>query len=180
MYRFRQLLLLIFLVLIPVLSFSQNGIDSTKFFQSNEAKFVIAPAGVVEFTTPQKYGGSFNLTFGKKIKETTIYQEGDAPSESHSLKGVNLEAGLYRGGYRFSVYYINVGYSLIGVAGGRVGLVHLKNNSFSRVFKSTDLIGVEAELYAFYKLKVGILKAVDENRYIPSLGFGFGIGPNFF
>jgi hypothetical protein len=54
------------------------------------------------------------------------------------------------------------------------------NNSFSTVLKSSNLIGIEAELYAFYKLKIGILKATNEDVYIPSLGFGFAIGPNLF
>jgi len=69
---------------------------------------------------------------------------------------------------------------MVGAAGTRIGFVYLMNNSFSTVLKSSNLIGIEAELYAFYKLKVGILKATNEDVYIPSLGFGFAIGPNLY
>lgn len=179
MHKFKNLLLIALLGLIPAFSFAQNEADSTKISNQFETTFNIAPAGAIEYTTPQKYGVSFNLSFGIKTREIRYY-ENNPPLSSQSLKGVNLEAGLYRGGYRFGASYVNLTSSMIGAAGTRIGLVYLMNNSFSSVLKSSDLIGIEAELYAFYKFKIGILKAKNEDVYIPSLGFGFTIGPNLF
>ncbi|MEQ9089633.1 MAG: hypothetical protein RIE52_01010 [Balneola sp.] len=179
MHKFKNLLLIAFLGLIPAFSFAQNETDSTKISNQFETTFNITPAGAIEYTTPQKYGVSFNLSFGIKTREIRYY-ENNPPLSSQSLKGVNLEAGIYRGGYRFGASYVNLTSSMVGAAGIRIGLVYLMNNSFSSVLKSSDLIGIEAELYAFYKFKIGLLKATNEDVYIPSLGFGFTIGPNLF
>jgi len=156
--------------------FSQSLNDSSSVSPEviYNSSFGLAPGGTLEFATPQKYGGTVHLTLGK------VTEEGLAPGQiSKTIKGVNLEAGLFRGGQRFGLYYANLGYSIIGVAGTRIGMVYLRNDSFSRVLNSSDLIGVEAELFTIYKFKVGILKAVESDKYIPSLGFGFGIGPFF-
>lgn len=179
MHQYKNLILIALLILIPAFSFAQSNVDSTKISTKFETSFNIAPAGVIEYTSPQKYGVSFNLSIGTKIRQIRNY-ENNPPLSSQSLKGVNLEAGLYRGGYRFGAYYVNLSSSMIGVAGTRIGLVYLTNNSFSSVLKSSNLIGIEAELYAFYKFKIGILKATNEDVYIPSLGFGFTIGPDLF
>lgn len=179
MHQYKNLILIALLILIPAFSFAQNETDSTNISNQFETTFNIAPAGVIEYTSPQKYGVSFNLSFGIKTHEIRYY-ENNPPLSSQSLKGVNLEAGLYRGGYRFGAYYVNLSSSMIGVVGTRIGLVYLTNNSFSSVLKSSNLIGIEAELYAFYKFKIGILKATNEDVYIPSLGFGFTIGPDLF
>ncbi|GEM_PF-552916 len=179
MPQFKNLILITLLNLVPAFSFAQNETDSTKASIKFETTFNIAPAGAIEYTIPQKYGVSFNLSFGTKTREIRYYGN-NPPLSSQSLKGVNLEAGLYRGGYRFGASYVYLTSSMVGAAGTRIGFVYLMNNSFSTVLKSSNLIGIEAELYAFYKLKIGILKATNEDVYIPSLGFGFAIGPNLF
>lgn len=179
MHKYNNLILVAFLILIPAFSFAQSETDSTKISNQFKTTFNIAPAGAIEYTSPQKYGLSFNLSFGIKTREIR-YHENNPPLSSQSLKGINLEAGLYRGGYRFGASYVNLSSSMIGAAGTRIGLVYLTNNSFSSVLKGSNLIGIEAELYAFYKFKIGLLKAINEDVYIPSLGFGFTIGPNLF
>lgn len=172
---FFKYLFFVFFFTTPMLCFAQKSDSLNHTYNS---KFDVALGGSVEYTTPQKYGAAVNFTFGQRVSES-ISSDGFPPQTNIRLKGINFEGGLYRGGYRLGLYYINVGYSMIGVAGTRLGFVYLQNNSFSNVFESTDLIGVEAEFLAFYKLKLGLLKAMDKNRYIPSIGFGFGIGPSF-
>ena len=168
-------------IFFPDFSFSQENTDSTRtnWNVTYDSKLDVALGGSIEFTTPQKYGATLNLTLGENTQETVI-QDQAPPRTQRNIKGINLESGLYRAGYRFGLYFINVGSSLIGTAGTRIGVIYLKNNSFSNVLKSTELIGVEAELYAFYKIKMGVLKDLNQNKYIPSLGFGFGIGPNLY
>lgn len=161
----------------PLLCFSQSSSDS--LVTEYDSHFDIVLGGSVEFATPQKYGAAVNLTFGKNVKKIFL-QQNVASRTLHNIKGINLEAGIFRGGYRAGLYFINVGSSMIGTAGTRIGMVYLKNNSFTNVLKSRDLIGIEAEIYAFYKIKVGVLKDLNDNKYIPSLGFGIGIGPTLY
>jgi len=66
MPQFKNLILLALLSLVPAFSFAQNETDSTKTSIKFETTFNIAPAGAIEYTTPQKYGVSFNLSFGTK------------------------------------------------------------------------------------------------------------------
>jgi hypothetical protein len=176
----KYILPLLILLSISKNSFSQIESDSTDLNYNTQSTsvFGLGLGGSLEYTTPQKYGLAINVTLGNKTTEKR-YQGDDIYLTTQGIKGINLEAGLMRGGYRFGAYYGNFGWSMIGVVGTRIGVVYLKNNSFSKVLKSQDLIGLEAEIFAFYKIKVGVLKPVNEKRYIPSLGFGFGIGPFF-
>lgn len=176
MTSFKYSVLAVFLF-IPTLSLAQDASDSLIY--TYDHKFDVAIGGSVEFTTPQKYGAAINLTFGKNT--TQIISSKEIPPRTNvELKGINFETGIYRGGHRFGLYYINVNSSMIGAAGTRIGVVYLMNNSFSTVLEGKNLLGIEAELYAFYKIKVGVLKSIDENKFIPSLGFGIGIGPNLY
>jgi|AntRauTorckE6833_2_1112554.scaffolds.fasta_scaffold56489_2 hypothetical protein len=176
----KKISLILSIAIIPLICFSQVTTDSTDYKSSttSTSRLGVALGGSLEYTTPQKYGAALNFTIGKNTTE--IHMQDDIPIRTiQGIKGLNLEAGLLRGGYRFGAYYGNFGWSIIGVVGTRVGVVYLKNNSHSNVLKSEDLIGIEAELFTIYKFKVGILKAVESDKYIPSLGFGFGIGPFF-
>jgi len=140
--------------------------------------FRIAPAVSVDYTTPQKYGGTINFTLGVQ-KNTRLSYNDELFKTFYGVRGLNLEAGLFRGGYRFGAYYSDLGSSMIGTAGIRVGAVYVNNNSFSIVSKGEELIGIEGEFYAFYKFKVGILKEVNSKKVIPSLGFAITLGPGF-
>lgn len=182
----KKINLVLLIALIPLFCFSQVTTDSTDstdftdyiFDTTYSSRLGVALGGSLEYTTPQKYGVAFNFTIGKHTTETST-RNNDPYRTTEGIKGLNLEAGMLRGGYRFGVYYGDFGWSLIGVVGTRVGLVYLDNNSYSNVLKSEALIGIEAELFTIYKFKVGILKAIEADKYIPSLGFGFGIGPFF-
>lgn len=172
--------LVLLIALIPLFCFSQVTTDSTDYIfdTTYSSRFGVALGGSLGYTTPQKYGVALNFTIGKHTTETRT-RNNNPYRTTEGIKGLNLETGIMRGGYRFGAYYGNFGWSLIGIVGTRVGVVYLKNNSYSNVLKSETLIGIEAELFAIYKFKIGILKAVESDKYIPSLGFGFGIGPFF-
>ncbi len=141
--------------------------------------FRVAPAASIDYSTPQKYGGTVNFTFGVQ-KNTNFIEENDTIYKTwYEVRGLNVEAGLFRGGYRFGLYYADLGSSMVGTAGLRLGAVYMNNNSFSIVSKGEELVGLEAEFYAFYKFKVGVLKEINSNKVIPSLGFAITLGPGF-
>ncbi len=171
--------------LVPLLLFCISEISpaqSSRYLEVYTSRFAVKPAVAGEYNTPQKYGAGVGLYLGKFTRRTTLDQDGKpapvGPPRS-AFKGVGFEAHYARGGYRFSAKYFEL-FSFIGAGGIAVGPVYYSNNSFSSVVKRTDLVGVEADLYLTFKAKAGVLKDLNSNRLIPTLGIGIPIGPKMY
>ena len=136
----------------------------------------IIPVLMVDYGSPQKYGGSISLAFGLSTLTRQYFDE-EVYRDNYGFRGLDLEAGIHRGGYRFAAYYAKLGSSMFGMAGTRFGISYLNNNSYSTVMKRDHLIGIEAEFRVLYFLRMGIFKEMDGNRVIPQISFGLALSP---
>ncbi len=137
-------------------------------------RFKIKPAGWAGFNSPQRYGGEGFLHFGKFAENTEFMGK-----YSSSYNGVRIGGGLYRGGYRYTVGYFKYD-SFIGFAGYSVNLTYLNNNSFARVRKGSEMIGLQAEFTVLFQVRVGVFKDLNDDTIIPTFGFGIPIGPKMY
>lgn len=167
------------LSLMICISVSAQQADSAKIEHDNiSSRFKISAGGDLGYSTPQKYGAGAGVYLGEYTTEIIKYDSLIA-RKYYAFKGVNLHASLFRGGYKFGVYYFDYD-SFIGPVGFKAGPVYYMNNSYSSVMKRRDMIGIEAEFTVIFRVKTGILREVDGNRFIPTLGFGFQIGPRLY
>lgn len=174
--RFFTLIALSFVLSIPV--YAQQA-DSVFIGQERiSSRFRVAIGGDAGYQTPQKYGIGAGIFIGSYTREVIMYDSTIARNY-YSFRGLNPHASLYRGGYKFGLFYYDFD-SYIGPVGFKAGPVYYMNNSYSSVMKRRDMVGVEVELIVMFRLTAGILKEVDGNRFIPTLGFGFQVGPNMY
>ena len=171
--------ILLFILLVTPLTIQAQPDQYRTVYTS---RFTLKPGGAVEYNTPQKYGLTGSLFFGTFKNQTAVDADGKpapiGPPRS-SFKGLALEGHYARGGYRAVLRFYDL-YSFVGPAGLTLGAAYYSNNSYSSVFKRRELIGIEGELYLVFKVKAGILKDLDENRWIPTLGFGIPFGPKMY
>jgi hypothetical protein len=125
-------------------------------------------------SSPQKYGADAELFFGK-FTEEIIY-----PGRYYSYyRGFKASAGIYRGGYRYSLGYFD-NTSFISRAGYGLSVAYLVNNSFARFRESTELIGIQGELNLMFQVRFGVYREIDGGKLVPMLGIGLPIGPNMY
>lgn len=175
--RILLLLLLLFICATEVLQ-----AQDSQYHEIYTSRFAVKPAVAGEYNSPQKYGAGVGLYFGKFTRRSVLDKNRKpAPvgPQRSSFKGIGFEAHYARGGYRVSAKYFEL-FSFIGAGGIAAGPVYYSNNSFSSVVKRTDLMGVEVDLYLTFKVKAGILKNLDSDQLIPTLGFGIPIGPKMY
>ena len=136
--------------------------------------FAVKLGGGINYYTPMKYGAEVQLFIGKRHN----YGIMSIPhSSDRDYNGIALGAGLYRGGYHFGIYYYDLS-AWVGPAGKKIGLVYLNTNNYSSVVKRSELLGLQADfLLGLLDFKLGIMKEMDSNQMIPTLGIGIPVGP---
>lgn len=179
LYRFLLLFLISFSAAggyAQVGPFAPSSSDSMQIRSST--KFRVAVGGGIAYASPVKYGLSGGVYIGRFILEDLTYQNNPVRTQS-TFRGVNINAGYYRGGYQLGIYYFDFD-SFVSAAGFKLGAVYYETNSFSSRFKNNQLAGIEAELYIMFKLKAGILSELNGERFIPILGIGIPFGPDMY
>ncbi len=136
--------------------------------------FSIKPGGFIGFSSPQKYGVEARLFLGKFIEHPFHERK-----TFNTYDGLELSGGIYRGGYRYSIGYFS-SQNFIASPGYAILISYMNNNSFARVRKGSELFGLHAEFNVVFQIRAGIYKDLNENKIIPSFGFGIPIGPNMY
>ncbi len=137
-------------------------------------KFKIKPASWIGFNSPQKYGIEGFMYFGKFTEDSEYLGK-----YSSTYTGIRIGGGIYRGGYRYTVGYYKYE-SYIGYIGYSLNLSYLNNNSIARVRKGSELLGLQAEFTLMFQLRIGLFKDLNDDKIIPTFGFGIPIGPKMF
>lgn len=144
--------------------------------KSFKKTFVVKPAASVYYSTPQKYGVEGEVYLGFLYDNNV-----NTPHEQDIfLRSISLEGAYNRGGYTLGLAYSRLTAS-IGTIGLKYGLFYYSNNSYSTVMKRRKMFGPEITLhFETFELSGGVLKEIEGNSLIPTLGFGIRIGPSLY